>query len=132
MPTSCASSRAGWAISVSDHAGRREARLAISELFLDAELDAADFSRLRDRLRESGLTLPELDEVYFDEVAPILYGNLSSVAGVWSGFDAAWLEQQITRAKRHRGIPFVARVRRYLVTRTTIEDWRCLRAMLEG
>jgi len=109
---------------------RRQARLAISELFLDTALGDADFVRLRDTLRASGLSVAELDAIYADEVAPILHGNLNIVAGVWSGFDVAWLEQEIARRARPPRFPLLARVRRYLVTRSTIADWRRLRQMV--
>ncbi len=113
---------------------RRRARVAISELFLDTEIDDQTFARLRDVLRASRLSLPDLDGIYYDEVAPILYRNLSTPAGVWSGFDADWLEQEIRRRRGPRSFrrrrPVLGRLRRYLVTRSTIADWRRLRAMV--
>ena len=109
---------------------RRRARMAISELFLDTELDDATFLRLRDELRASRLSLPELDAIYHDEVAPILCRNLSTTAGVWDGFDPDWLEREIGRRAVRPGFSPLARLRRYLVTRSTIEDWRRLRDLI--
>jgi hypothetical protein len=111
---------------------RYRARLAISELFLDTELDDAAFVRLRDVLRTSGLSLDELDAIYYDELAPILHANLRTPAGVWSGFDPVWLQQEIERRGKLRVFPLVGRVRRYLITQSTIEDWRRLRALVAG
>lgn len=38
------------------------------------------------------------------DVFPILYSNLLSVAGVWEGFDEAWLLEQVeTRRATERG-----------------------------
>lgn len=109
---------------------RRQARMAISELFLDTALDDADFLRLRDTLRATRLPPEELDAIYYDEVAPILYGNLHSTAGVWSGFDADWLERQVRQHAQRRRFPPLQRLQRYLVTRSTIVDWRRLRALV--
>jgi hypothetical protein len=111
---------------------RRRARMAIAELFLDTELDDQTLRRLRDVLRASGFSLSDLDGIYADEVAPILYRNLNSPAGVWDGFDADWLEQEIRRQVGRRRLPALARLRRYLATRSTIRDWRRLRAMVGG
>ena len=109
---------------------RRQARLAISELFLDTALDQADFLRLRDTLRAARLSPAELDGIYYDELAPILYRNLNTPAGAWSGFDAAWLEQEIQRVARRPGFPPLRGLRRLFVTRSTIKDWRRLRALV--
>jgi hypothetical protein len=109
---------------------RSRARMAISELFLDTALDEKDFARLRDELRSSGLSLRELDEIYYDEVAPLLYQNLNSPAGVWSGFDGAWLDGEIQKRRPPRGFAPLASLRRFLATRSTIKDWNRLRAMI--
>jgi hypothetical protein len=104
--------------------------MAISELFLDTELDDASFLRLRDTLRASRLAPQELDTIYYDEIAPTLYRNLNTPAGVWSGFDVDWLEREIQQRTQRLGFPPLTRLRRYLVTRSTIGDWRRLRAMV--
>jgi hypothetical protein len=105
--------------------------MAISQLFLDSDLDESTFARLRNELRASRLPLRDLDEIYYDELAPILYRNLRVPAGVWSGFDAEWLEEQIRRRGSPSHFQLLARLRRYAVTRSTIKDWRRLRQMLE-
>ena len=110
------------------------ARMAISELFLDSNLDEAVFGRLHGQLLESGLTIEELDQIYYDELAPLLHRNLTSPAGKWSGFDANWLEMEIERRSRWptwASIPGLGKLLRYWVTRTTEGDWRKLRLMLQ-
>jgi hypothetical protein len=109
---------------------RGRARIAISELFVDKELSDDDLLRLRDELRQSGLSLAELDEIYYDELAPLLARNLRSPAGVWAGFDARWLQQQVERRRRRRPFAPLARLRRYLDTRSTVREWSRLRAMV--
>ncbi|AWN22992.1 hypothetical protein DKM44_06905 [Deinococcus irradiatisoli] len=101
---------------------RRRAWLALSELFLDSELESADVRRLAQQLRASGFTLTELEHLLSAEVAPVLGGNLLSVAGVWNGFDPDWLEGQIL-ARRGRG-RWLGR----LSVRLIQDDWQRLKA----
>lgn len=110
------------------------ARLAISELFLDTDLDQDDFVRLGDMLKASRLTVDELDRIYYKELAPLLYGNLETTAGEWSGFDPEWLEREISKQNRQRAIekiPILNTVWRYWITRTTREEWQKLRSQLD-
>lgn len=115
---------------MSDRDRRRLARRAISELFLDTQLDDGDFSRLRDMLVESRLSVHELDYIYYDELAPILYRNVNTPSGVWSGFDQDSLEERIGARIGHRPLPLFGSLWRHRVTRTTLADWRRLRQLL--
>ncbi|WP_420594363.1 DUF7079 family protein [Deinococcus sp.] len=83
---------------------RRPVWAALSELFLDTELDEADMHWLARTLRESGYPLAELEHILRTEVAPIVGGNLLSVVGVWSGFDLDWLERQILSLRGTGGL----------------------------
>ncbi|MCB1920525.1 MAG: hypothetical protein KDJ28_11170 [Candidatus Competibacteraceae bacterium] len=78
-------------------AQRRPLWVALSALFLDTELTPADGARIAQVMTDSGLSLPELRAVYAREVAPVVSANLRMTAGVWSGFDEAWLCTQIVR-----------------------------------
>ncbi len=112
----------------------RMARGAISELFLDTHLEEEDFVRLRDILNESQLSIDKLNLIYYEEIAPLLYGNLESTAGEWSGFDPDWLEQEISKQSIKRiidKVPWLNNVRVYWITRTTKNDWQKLRQMLK-
>jgi hypothetical protein len=65
-------------------------------MFLDT--DVSLYRALRARvLAASPYSLGEIEHVLIDEVWPVCHRNLGSVAGVWSGFDQAWLEQRILR-----------------------------------
>ena len=114
-------------------ARQRMARLAISELFLDTELDQNDFARLRDVLKASRLTVAELDRIYYKELAPMLYGNLETTAGEWSGFDPEWIEREISKQAGQRiieKVPLLNRVWQHWITRTTREEWQKLKWQL--
>ncbi len=84
-------------------------------------------------MRKTKLPLDKLDLIYFEEIAPVLHGNLDSTAGEWSGFDQDWLEHEISRRSGKITIwktPWLNKMRMYWVTRTTINDWQKLRQML--
>lgn len=68
---------------------------ALSELFLDTELQEDDHSRIARVLAASPYSEEKLDEILRFEVTPVLRGNLLSVAGEWAGFDEAWLREKI-------------------------------------
>lgn len=80
----------------------RAARAALSELFLDTELDARDLARIAQVLTGTGLPTDELERIFTSELEPVLAANLSVPAGEWSGFDIDWLEAQI-RERTQRG-----------------------------
>src|SRR5262245_28825424 len=80
-----------------DVANRAPVWDALSEMFLDTELQPADLERLGRQLAASPYTLDELNAILFDEVYPVCIGNLHSVAGEWAGFDSAWLQTAILK-----------------------------------
>lgn len=83
-------------------ARREPVWLALSELYLDTELQPADFRRIRAVFDQSGYSAQEIRRIDYEEVGPILYGNLLSAAGEWAGFDeAALLAAVRKRAAKH-------------------------------
>lgn len=64
---------------------------ALSELFLDTELQPSDYQWIADVLRASGYSRAELRAVFENEVAPAFVPNLFSVAGQWAG----WREEDV-------------------------------------
>lgn len=65
--------------------------LALSEFYLDTELPPADLGRIRAVFDQSGYSEQEIRRIDYEEVGPLLYANLLSVAGEWAGFDAVAL-----------------------------------------
>ncbi|MFC4452242.1 DUF7079 family protein [Deinococcus sonorensis] len=74
---------------------RRPVWDALSELFLDNELDEAALQFVVRTLRAAGYDAGDWLAILRHEVAPVVGGNLLTVAGEWAGFDPAWLEQRI-------------------------------------
>ncbi|WP_310392317.1 hypothetical protein [Hymenobacter sp.] len=77
----------------------------LAELYLDVELQEEDYRRMAAVCAASGFGWPEIRQMNYDEVAPVLWANLLSVAGEWAGWDETWLIATLTArytGKRHR------------------------------
>tara|TARA_B100000700_G_scaffold46361_1_gene48689 strand:+ start:3497 stop:3892 length:396 start_codon:yes stop_codon:yes gene_type:complete len=71
--------------------------LALSELFLDTTV-SDHYDAIARCCAHSPYSLNELAFILHYEVAPVLWRNLLSPAGHWSGFDEQWL---ISAVKAH-------------------------------
>lgn len=83
-----------------DVRNRRPVWEALSELFLDTELQPVDFDRLGRALAASAYTLDGIEEILYGEVYPICIWNLRCVAGEWAGFDSDSLQEAILYYQR--------------------------------
>ena len=83
-----------------DLAARRPVWQALSQLYLDTDIES-NLPGIAATLAAAPYTLAQLHEILRFEVNPVLHWNLHATAGVWSGFDAQWLEQEILRRSRH-------------------------------
>lgn len=78
---------------------------ALSELFLDTELDASAYARIAQVVAASGYSPDELKTILWNELFPVLQYNLRSVAGEWSGWSDEWLVQHIRVSEKKAVIP---------------------------
>ncbi|MCA8953181.1 MAG: hypothetical protein KDE27_26960 [Planctomycetes bacterium] len=78
-------------------AARRPVWLALSELYLDTELDRTALARIAAILASSPYPIAELARIRAREVAPVLWRNAASAAGEWRGFDGRSLARAIVR-----------------------------------
>lgn len=88
-----------------DDAARIPVWIALSELYLDTEVEHFH-DAIAATLAASPFDLEELHAMLMHDVHPVLFTNLMAPAGVWDGFDEAWLVERI-RARggsRRRGI----------------------------
>jgi hypothetical protein len=74
---------------------RRPVWEALSDLFLDTELDSRDLQGIAHILARSGYDDDELATILYYEVYPVCISNLVSTAGEWGLFDGSWLQNQI-------------------------------------
>ena len=112
---------------------RESVWLALSELWLDTELDDGDLAAIAGTLAISGLAVAELEAIYLLEVAPVVWGNTWATAGVWAGFDVDWLFEGCRRNQRRRQSLWHrlrCRVLRRPMTYATEAHWRTIRARL--
>jgi hypothetical protein len=77
---------------------------ALSDLFLDTEIDELTFNYIARSISECDLSLSEAEEILWYEVYPVLEDNLRSVAGVWEGWSDEWLLQNLPAPVRPSAI----------------------------
>lgn len=81
---------------------RKPIWIALSDFYLDTELQESDFRDIATKIIESPYSIVEVKEIDKYEVFPVLRNNLMSVAGVWSGFDEKWLVERIQESLSKR------------------------------
>ena len=86
-------------------ARRQPVWLALSEFYLDTELQPADFKRIKAVFDQSGYAPQEIRQIDYDEVGPLLLANLLSVAGEWAGFEETALLAALTKRVTSRAKP---------------------------
>ena len=100
---------------------RKPLCVALSDLFLDTELQDYNHVYIAKAMKNSAYTLDEINDVLMLEVFPVCIANLYSVAGEWAGFDESWLCDTIIAAKRPN------RIRRWMNQRSfwmIEENWQ--------
>jgi hypothetical protein len=70
---------------------------ALSEFYLDTELDDDSIAKIAGIILESPYSMEEVKQINKYEVYPILQWNLLSTAGEWDYFDSEWLEGRIAK-----------------------------------
>jgi len=68
---------------------------ALSDFFLDTELDEKDHQRISEVLASSPYSIQDIEDILRFEIYPVLIWNLRSVAGEWAGFDRDWLREKM-------------------------------------
>ncbi|WP_276875111.1 DUF7079 family protein [Chryseobacterium joostei] len=76
---------------------RKQVWVALSELYLDTELQESDFTYMAKILFESSFTFDEIKRIDQYEVFPVLFSNLLSPAGEWAGFNERILVKNIMK-----------------------------------
>jgi len=109
---------------------------ALSELWLDTEVDHSIIQRIASVAVASGYGEKELNEIYLYEVAPVVGANLLVSAGAWSGFDEEWLHAEAGKRANSRSgwLRFWARswVGRKLATYATDDHWNEVIALVQA
>ncbi len=81
---------------------RKPIWIALSEFYLDTELQDYHFRYIANKIIESPYSLEEVQQINKYEVFPVLQANLLSVAGEWAGFQEEWLIRSIMDSLKKR------------------------------
>lgn len=103
---------------------------ALSDLWLDTELQDYDHRHIAELLASSDYSFEEIGKIFSEEVAPIVYRNLYSSVGVWDGFDPDWLGDEIIKSLKKQEANFIYRTwvksnaGKFLMTKMIQDDWK--------
>ena len=102
---------------------------ALSDLFLDTELQPSDHRWIASVLDSSGFSKAELRAILEEEVTPAFGVNLLSVAGEWAGWSEEEVREIVLRSMSRR-FPIGRWIGRQVARRMVAEDYRKIEALL--
>jgi hypothetical protein len=115
---------------------RKPVWTALSELWLDTELEPEDLKRIALVLKRSNYSVDQLRGIYLFEVAPVVYVNQFVVTGEWAAFNEEWLFKDAAKRARRRSLAlrlFVkAGVGKWIMTYATEEHWATIVKLIES
>lgn len=100
---------------------------ALSDAFLDTELDERAYRQMAEVVCAQGFTAADSEAIFRDEVAPAVAYNLLSVAGEWAGWPETTVRERVLAGKN--GL-FSALVNRMMLGRHLDEEWARIAAHL--
>ena len=104
---------------------------ALSELYLDTELEERDIRRIAGVLCEAPFSKHQLEDILRDEVAPAFAFNLRSVAGDWEPWSEQDVRAMVERSiVRRSGAGWLACLRRRFRSRALPAEWHRIAALL--
>lgn len=102
----------------------------LSELWNNTELFDYQLVHIAKKMRSSNYTLEELEKIFSEEVAPVVYTNLLDYSGSWTGFDSEWLYENILEnlEKQERNAVYRTWVRsglgKFVMTKMVQDEWK--------
>ena len=102
---------------------------ALSDIFLDTELQPHDYQWIASVLASSGYSQVELRSIFENEVAPAFIVNLFSVAGEWTSWSQDEVRQIMLRSLGRR-FPLLRWVRKRAARRVVAEEWQKIAPLL--
>ena len=76
---------------------------ALSDFWLDNELDEQDENRIARVLLQSRYSMAEIEHMLWHEVAPVVFLNCYVATGAWGLFDDDWLHPQTKKRAESNG-----------------------------
>ncbi len=105
---------------------------ALSDIWLDNELQDFERNHIVDLMRQTGYNFDELESIFYCEVAPAVYKNTFSATGEWAGFDSDWLFNSILENIKKQESNFIHRfwvnssAGKYIMTKMVEDDWKSI------
>lgn len=78
--------------------------IALSDLYVDTELQDYNFKNIASIIKKSNYSFEEVKQIDKKEIFPVLFYNLLSVAGNWTGFKEEWLVNEINNKIQRRNL----------------------------
>ena len=103
---------------------------ALSDLFLDTELQPDDYARIAGSLRTSGFRRAELRSILEEEVAPAFAFNLRDVAGEWCSWTVEEVGAIMLQSLGKRRPALVRWLRRRIRSRYVEDAWAKLEPLV--
>jgi hypothetical protein len=117
-------------LSEDEIAARMPLWCALSDLFLDTQMQRQDYEAIARAAREGGFSVEQVRDIFEHEVFPALAFNLMSVAGEWAGFDPDFVRERILLTL---GRPQATRfLTGGLKKQLLAEEWPRMLAVMEG
>ena len=105
---------------------------ALSDLFLDTELQPTGYRHIARVLGSSGYSPAELRAILDEEVAPVFVSNLLSVAGEWAGWgEEDVCELMLHSLRRRWRLPLLSWLKRRIHRRHVAEEWAKIERFLD-
>ncbi|MGB3150415.1 MAG: hypothetical protein WBB27_07095 [Maribacter sp.] len=113
---------------------RKPIWIALSDFYLDTELQEATFRYIATKIAESPYSFKKVKEIDKYEIFPVLKNNLLSVAGEWAGFEEEWLVNRIKESLSKRNtIKKMEIESTYLILKWMYKDyWEKLEKVYNG
>lgn len=132
MPLSARRRHIGGMFALLDIERRLPVWHAMSDLFLDTELQAEGYRRIAEVLDVSRYSSAELRSILENEVAPAFASNLLSVAGVWAGWSKEDVREIMLRSRHRRYIQPLSWLKRLTYRRHIDREWEKIERLLKG
>jgi hypothetical protein len=102
---------------------------ALSDLFLDTQLQPVDHERIANVLCRSGYSVEELRAILDEEVAPAFVFNLLDIAGEWAGWHEEEVQEIMLRSLQSgRGLPPMRWLRKRFLRKHLDDEWASILA----
>ncbi len=114
-----------------DIENRRHIWVALSDLYIDNELQPFEIQSIAKVFKASSFTLDEIHDINRQDVFPVLKHNLLTVAGIWTGFEEEELIKAIVNHKSSLLSKFLDKIMFWKMKKMFAKDWSRINSALD-